>query len=44
MGCRSNEECGPGNTCCTFPIIGDIANLCIPEACRSEGCIPLFAR
>jgi hypothetical protein len=40
LGCQKNADCGSGNTCCTLPVLGDIANLCVPEACRPEYCMP----
>lgn len=41
LGCDANNPCGTGNTCCTFPAIGNMANVCIPEACRPDFCIPI---
>jgi hypothetical protein len=36
LGCESSSECGQGATCCS----AQGTNLCIPEACRPEYCIP----
>jgi len=41
LGCDETSPCGTGNTCCTFPNIGNMANICIPEACRPDFCIPI---
>jgi hypothetical protein len=37
IGCESTSECGQGATCCEAQ---GSTNLCIPEACRPEYCIP----
>lgn len=39
-GCMSNADCS-GTTCCTLPIVGSVANVCLPEACRPDFCIPV---
>jgi len=36
IGCESSSECGQGATCCA----AQGTDLCIPEACRPEYCIP----
>ena len=38
-GCTSNADCS-GTTCCTTPI-GNVANICVPEACRPTDCVPV---
>jgi hypothetical protein len=40
IGCNADSDCGAGNTCCTLPIVGTMANLCVPEACRPGYCMP----
>jgi hypothetical protein len=42
IGCNADSDCGAGNTCCTLPNLGTIANLCIPEACRPGYCMPTY--
>jgi hypothetical protein len=37
LGCSSDSECGTGGTCCNF---GGTTDICIPEACRPNACIP----
>lgn len=44
LGCEADAECGTGATCCTPPQGGGVINICIPEACRPEDCIPLSAQ
>ena len=39
-GCVSNADCS-GTTCCTLPVVGKVANVCIPEGCRPDFCIPI---
>jgi hypothetical protein len=39
MGCQTSAECGPGATCCNVAQGGGV-DICIPEACRPEYCIP----
>lgn len=40
VGCTSSDQCN-GSRCCTLPILGDFANLCVPEFCRPDYCIPI---
>jgi hypothetical protein len=42
IGCNVAADCGDSRaTCCTPPQGGGLVNICIPEACRPAGCIPV---
>jgi hypothetical protein len=43
IGCNSNADCD-GAVCCTQAGVGAIANVCTPEACRPDDCIPVELR
>lgn len=42
IGCLSDSDCpADGHSCCTLPLVGNMANICVPEACRPNFCIPV---